>query len=358
MFLPNHGANPKQFVQALGLQSNEDALDFSVNTNPLGFPGAIKKNWLSYLHLIEEYPDPHGYDLKATIARKEQISINQILLGNGAAELIYLLAQTFRGQRVMIVEPSFSEYRDAAMAQHCRLSYFQLTAEAGWKLSVSELSKEFASVDVVFICHPNNPTGVVYDDHAWAELLSHAERLNTTVVVDEAFYDFCSAPISVLQHVHQFKNLVVLRSLTKMYSIPGIRLGYLAANEQLVKRLAKLQHPWNINGLAQVIGKVCLESASHVEETVSFVSAERNRLLSRCGELGFETSPSQVNFFLLKEPNLEDAMPLITYLIEREIIPRHTYNFRGLDGAYVRLAVKGEEANNKLLHALESWKQR
>lgn len=354
MFLPSHGANPEKLTQLLELPLREDAIDFSVNTTPFPLQANITANWSQYLETITKYPDPSSQQLKEVIACKEKLTTSEILVGNGAAQLIYLIATFFAEKHVVIVEPTFSEYRDACTTFSCQVEAFHL--QKPWLLDVENLINACKNKDLLFICNPNNPTGVAYSLEKLEFLIARLSNLGVTVVIDEAFYDFKLGGASMIELVSRYSNLIVLRSLTKMYGIAGIRLGYLAANPTFIKKIAPLQNPWSVNGLAQKLGSECLQDESYVKKNQEFFSEERKRIFPLLENCGYEVSKSEVNFYLLKEQDKhEDCIAFIKYLIEHGIIPRHTYNFPTLAGKYIRLAIKTKEENNQLLTALQGW---
>lgn len=359
MQLPNHGANPQNLLSALGMKAPKDSIDFSVNTNPLGTPAKIEQNWNAYLDKLKLYPDPNHFQLKQALAEANDVALDTIMIGNGAAEIIFLLTNYFRSKRALIIEPTFSEYRDACYAYHCSITTVSLSANDEWSLPIAEIEKNLPAVDFMFLCHPNNPTGCTYEQTELLYLLEMTKKNHVHLIIDEAFYDFCEDNISVVTKLSSYQHVIVLRSLTKMYGIAGIRLGYAIASPEIISAVTKQQHPWNVNGVAQQIGLTCLEEKNFVKETVSFIGKESNRVRTILNRLGFETSQSAVNYYLLKEKKQEkDLLPLLTFLIQSGIIPRHTYNFTGLDGKYLRLAVKKKEENDRLLSVLERWKQR
>ncbi|MDE5411994.1 threonine-phosphate decarboxylase CobD [Alkalihalobacterium chitinilyticum] len=358
MVLPNHGANPHYFVNALGLQLKEDSIDFSENVNPLGVPKAVLQKWGEYGQTIHTYPDPYASKLREKIALQNNVSIDQLLIGNGAAELILLIANHFRKKKILIVEPTFSEYRDACLAYECEVIRFQLFQYDNWHANVEGLFEAMTEVDAMFLCHPNNPTGTILDQTILLRLIQRANENDVTVIIDEAFYDFSDADISILPDIKDFQNVILLRSLTKMYAIPSLRLGYLISNSEIVNKLKKFQQPWSVNGIAQQVGLECISDEQHTIRTRSFIRSERKWLYHVLSQLGYEVSPSVVNFYLLKpKGSNDDLKPLIIYLIENGIVPRHTYNFLGLDGKYIRLAIKTRAENDMLLNVLERWAQ-
>ncbi|MCM3713664.1 threonine-phosphate decarboxylase CobD [Alkalihalobacillus oceani] len=357
MSLPNHGANPKQFAEALAIKLPEQAEDFSVNTNPYGPPESVLSLLASGLgETASAYPDPRGTALTHAVAVANDLQPENVLLGNGAAELIFLLAAHFRGKRVGIIEPAFSEYRDACEAYECEVESIVLPAP--WELRLELIRPLLPVVDLLFLCSPNNPTGISYSRHAIVELLQAAEDHDVYLVVDQAFYDFCLEDVQLQHLLADHPRLILLRSLTKMYAIAGLRLGYLLAQPELLQAIARRQPPWSVNGFAQIAGMQALQEQSFVKQTVAMIAEERERVSAELERLSFVVSPSTVNFYLLSERKKQDMKPLLLFLAEKGVIARHTYNFNGLDGRYIRLAVKQPEANDRLIAVLKEWRER
>lgn len=353
MQLPNHGANPKHLTEVLKMPLLENSIDFSVNTTPFPLPTTIIEKWFDYIEGISQYPDPNSEALKQTIALKEKISIDSLLIGNGAAQLIFMIALYFQNKRVAIVEPTFSEYRDACRVFNCQID--EIILQSPWQLDVEKVIQHSKHSDVLFICNPNNPTGVSYSPLQLEYIIEKLQQV--TVVIDEAFYDFKADGKTVIQLINKYPNVIVLRSLTKMYGIAGLRLGYLATHKRLLEKLKCFQNPWSVNSLAQQIGDDCLKNEQYVKEVQQFIKKERDRIFPIIDELGYERSNSEVNFYLLKEKEKEkDTLPFIKFLIELGIIPRHTYNFPSLNGHYLRFAIKTKQENNQLLLALKRWR--
>ncbi|RBW70329.1 threonine-phosphate decarboxylase CobD [Bacillus taeanensis] len=357
MKLPPHGSNPQHLLKTLNIKAepNEQIIDFSVNINPLGMPKSLAENWGRMFQLISDYPDPTLEDLTEAISKKEALPKERILIGNGAAQLIFLMAQKLAGKNILLVEPTFSEYRTACEAFNCHVSSYQLAEEDGWKIDADICLKHLEGMHAVFICHPNNPTGVTYNREVLLSIIEHCERKGIFVILDEAFYDFCFENCSLLHISQTYHYLIILRSFTKMFSIAGLRLGFLAGNEKLVQELKVMQPHWSVNALAEAVGRLCLKEDEHVQKTKEFITKERTRVISKLHSLGYVTSSSEVNYYLLRTKEKQDLRPLMLFLIEKGIITRHTENFRGLDGHYLRLTVKQKDANNKLLSSLESW---
>lgn len=356
---PTHGANPHYLYKSLQLSLPEKYIDFSHNVNPFGVPNFIRDKWSEWLSVIETYPDPLAQSFTETLAEKIGVTNDWILVGNGGAELISLLGRLFRKKRVMIVQPAFSEYETACQSNDCQVFYHQLQAD-NWRLSPKQVISQVENIhaEALFLCTPNNPTGVVFDETAVLEIVHACQQRKITVVIDEAFYDFYQPTRSFATYILQYPNLVILRSLTKMYAIPGLRLGYAIAHPEIIQKLANYQPHWSVNGIALQAGQACVVHSDHVYQTIHYINEERQRLFQFFKDNHFIFSKSQVNFYLLRDRFNDDPLQLFRFLLEKGIVPRHTANFPGLDGRWLRFAVKLKHENDLLLEALAEWRRR
>jgi len=340
----------------MGLELPEKYIDFSANINPLGPPPALREKWQDFYNEITVYPDPFAGKLTNKIAESEQISTESILIGNGGAELITLVARFLSGKKVIVVEPTFSEYEKACRAHHCDISYHQLK-EPDFALCIDALRPSLISADALFLCNPTNPTGIQYSVSTILSLIEECEKQKCFMILDEAFYDFLLDYHSFIPYISRFPNLIIIRSMTKMFAIPGLRLGYLAATPEIIVKLSSLQPHWSINTIALLAGELCLQNKPFIKETQNYISEERERLNSFFIMYNFEITPSQVNFYLLRDPNLTDQYSLFEFLIHKGIIPRHTFNFPGLEGSWLRFAIKSKKENSALMEVLLEWRQ-
>lgn len=349
MRLPAHGANPQRLYEAMQMEAPRSYIDFSVNVNPLQHEHVtIEQQWLRWM---SEYPEERSETLRTIIAEREHVMPSNVFVGNGAAECIYLLAEQFAGKHIGIIEPTFSEYRQACEAYGCTVHSFML--DEHWQPPLDQMVANLPSLHALFVCHPNNPTGTVWSEETMHTLLNAAHDEGVYVVVDEAFYDFWVDSYSVSSFLRTFDRLIVLRSLTKMYRLAGVRLGYVLAHEHVVKKLMKKQPPWSVNTIAQQIAKQLLKDNAFVERTKVYIASERKRIFEQLAELGYPYSPSVVNFYML----YDETITLFPFLLQHGIVARHTFNFRGLDGKYVRFAIRTKEENDHLLFYLRRWKQ-
>ncbi|MEH7376138.1 threonine-phosphate decarboxylase CobD [Neobacillus drentensis] len=352
---PSHGSNPQYLYEAMGLALPLQFIDFSANINPIGPPSALKEKWPGFFQKINVYPDPYATQLKERIAKSEQTPIDTILIGNGGAELITLLARMLAGKKVLIVEPTFSEYEQACRANKCEIVYHQLV-EPNFELNPVDFHSSLMDADAVFLCNPNNPTGIYYPASTVISIIEECEKRDCLVVLDEAFFDFLIEYESVVPYINKFSNLIIIRSLTKMFAIPGIRLGYLIAQPAIVSSLSQLQSHWSTNTIALLAGELCLQNEFFIKESQAYISHERKRLFAFFTQEEFVVSSSNVNFYLLKDPHLKDQFALFEFLLHQGIIPRHTFNFPGLEGRWLRFAIKSNQENNQLMEVLVKWR--
>lgn len=355
MKLPSHGSNPQYLYEALGLSLPKPFIDFSANINPLGPPIQLKEKWPEIYQKIMVYPDPYAANLKSIIAKKERICTGSILIGNGGSELITLIARMLAGKKVLLVQPAFSEYETACRANHCDVRHYQLK-EPDFEFNLDELRGRLVDADALFLCNPSNPTGIHYSAATILSILEESEKHQSMVILDEAFYDFLIEYEPILPYINRFSNLIIIRSLTKMYAIPGVRLGYLAAQPPIIGQLSSLQSHWSTNAIALIAGEICLLDDPFTKQTQSYIHHERKRLFSFFKQQEFIVSSSQVNYYLLKDPYIQDQFPFFQFLLKRGIIPRHTFNFPGLEGRWLRFAVRSHEENNQLIEVLSKWR--
>ena len=330
-------------------------LDFSANINPLGLPAPVKKALKRELATVVHYPDSQCQELIEKLAAYHRVDPETLLVGNGAAELIYLLAQGIASGKTLIPVPTFYEYERAVTNFGGQVSRFYMGEK--WHLNLTQLTEQLTEVSAVFLCQPNNPTGHLIPRDSLLSFARQCEQLGIFLIVDEAFIDFLEAAelLSLINVINQFKNLVVLRSFTKIYAFPGLRLGYLVANPSIIKRLRSLQPPWSINSLAQKAGVVALDCTDYVQRTRNLIKQERTFLINKLEKInGITPFPSEVNFILCKlDSTLIDAIALRKFLGQRGILIRECSSFHGLDEHFFRIAVRTHKENKILLNALE-----
>ncbi len=320
-------------------------LDFSANINPLGLSEKILRALTENLRGVVNYPDPRAAELKRAITQRYGVAEKNLVVLNGAAEFFYLYLNATRPTRVIIPVPSFSEYERAARAARCDVKYFYSRAEENFSINVDKLLAVIKSpADCVIIGRPNNPTGNLI---AVKEILRLAQF--ASVVVDESFIDFLNVD-SARKLVTE--KISVVQSLTKIFAIPGLRLGFAVVEESLAERLNLSKDVWNVNFLAQKAGVAALADEDFLKRTRAWLEVERKFFVERLQKLrGIKIFPPTVNFVLFRHAQ---ADKILSELRREKILLRSCANFAGLDGSYLRSAIRSRKENLLLLNALES----
>jgi len=317
--------------------------DFSTNVWYGGEPPGLKEYVFDKWSEINRYPEVLAESLREKIASHHQIPVGQVLVCSGTTESIYLIAQQFSGKRTTVVTPSFAEYEDACLS---------FGHEIGSLSSQDALELPRLKSDLVFICSPNNPTGLVFND------LQYWLKLNPQCLfaVDEAFIDFTEGVDSVVSLMARFPNLLVLRSLTKTYAIPGLRLGYLLAREEVVESLTNIKQPWTVNTLAMAAGQYIYDHFSEIQPPVSQLLSDKRTFVQELQKLEcLEVLESDTHFFLVRTL-VRNAAQLKDFLIEKHgLLIRDAGNFRGLTRQHFRLATQRPHDNDKMINALREW---
>lgn len=346
-----HGGEVRGLARLAGC-AVEELLDFSANINPLGPPDCLRTVTSRYLGDVTRYPDPYCQELRQAIATASSVPVNRVVCGNGSTELLYALPRALRATRAVIPVPSYIDYAAAATAHGLPVVYVPQTPESGFTIDWSRLEPELSGGDVVFIGQPGNPSGVLYDSLLLEEVADR--HPDTYFVIDEAFADFVTGYRSPA--VSGPPNIVTLRSMTKFYAIPGLRLGYAIAREPIVARFSEVLPPWSVGGLAQAVGRAVLEDQPYAEKTRREVPRLRSELQNAMLSLGgLEVFPSSANYLLVRlDREGMDAQRLARELLAERIAIRTCDNYRGLDGRYFRVAVRPTDENDKFLEAVGS----
>lgn len=351
-----HGGNIVRASRRYGLPA-EHFVDFSANINPLGPSREAVAAIVESLGLIASYPDPDCGELRSALAAYLGVAEDLLLMGNGAAELIYLLVRVTGRRRALIPAPTFSEYGLSVLTQGGQVAEVPMEEEKGFRLPVQEILDHLPEVDLLFLCNPNNPTGRLTEAATIEKILDEAAGKGVMVVVDEAFMDFVPKRdfFSVMSLAGKRQNLAVLYSLTKFFGIPGLRLGAIAGPRELIGRMGAAKDPWNVNTLAQVAGLAGLKDRKHMEDTNRLVREERKYLLEGiAGITGLKPLPGAANFILVNVAGSGLTSGELTDLMGRRgILVRDCRGFSGLEGRYIRLAVKTRPENQRLLHSFE-----
>lgn len=325
-------------------------MDFSANLNFLGMPDSVRQAAKEGVDASIHYPDPQCRALRAALAEAEQIPEEQILCGNGAADLIFGLALAVKPKKALVWAPGFNEYEQALRAVDCSVGYLPLRREEGFAYRVEALEAVTPEVDMLFFCNPQNPTGQTASADFLEALLDRCQETGTLCVADECFLEFLDEEerFSAKPALAYMENLFVLKAFTKLYAMPGLRLGYgLCSNGELLQRMREVLQPWSVSVPAQRAGVAALGETEYVRRTQALVRQERRFLKEQMRELGCKIYGSKANFVFFQGP--ED---LAAFCLDRGILIRDCRNYQGLGPGYYRAAVRSREENTRLLEVL------
>ena len=341
----------KEYIHGGDIYRHPDVLDFSANINPLGTPPAVVQAAKDSMERICHYPDACQEKLKQALAAYEQVPVEWLICGNGAAELIFALVQAVKPKRALVMAPTFAEYAQALEAVGCEVDREILKKEDGFTLQrtiLEELQKE--DLQMVFLCNPNNPTGILINPKLLREIVTICEKRNIYLVVDECFLDFVSEP-----EVHTLKGelegkqyLFLLKAFTKRYAMAGLRLGYgITSSETLMEKMERQLQPWNVSMPAQEAGVAALKETAYVEKARERIFQEQAFLKDGLKACGYPVLDSQANYvFFEGEPDLYEK------LLEEGVMIRDCSNYPGLWKGCYRIAVKLHNENEQLLRKI------
>jgi len=367
-----HGGNLRALAEKAGRPAAE-ILDFSASVNPLGPPEWLRAVISRHVETLVHYPDPDSSSLAEALARRHGVTRKEVVVGNGSSELLYALPRAFGGcgsagaspspngsagaspsrPRAAIPVPSYIDYADAARAAGLDVETCPLAESAGFELDSDALGSMLRGAEAVFIGQPNNPTGLLLERES---LCRFAESHPSTIfVVDEAFADFVEGYETLASG--RPANVVVLRSMTKFYAIPGIRLGYLIADARIAGKVRELLVPWSVNTLAQAIGEAALADDEYERRSRAFVAEQRESLRRALSQIpGLAVYPGRANFLLARLDRTDiDAPRLADALLRNDgIAIRDCSNYEGLDPRFFRVAVRTDEENDRLCRAIDA----
>ena len=354
----SHGGNIRKILEDYRFNPEKtEIIDFSVNLNPLGLSKKVKSSILNNINSVLHYPDVFYKKLKEKIAGYSGIKYENILAGNGSIEFIYLIPGVLSVKKALIPIPTFSEYESAVKITGAKLLFIKTIEKENFRIDIDKIVKNIHQVDIVFLCNPNNPTGylIPYDEIKF--LIEKCEKKGVFLFIDETFIEFTDKypESSAVKEARNRKNLLVLRSLTKFFSIPGLRIGYIAGNKNLIQKINKFQPPWSVNSIGSEVAKNILEDYEYIKRSKIYIKKERERFLNELTKIGFiKPFNTSANFVLCKLDNKLTSSELFDKLVKKGIIIRDCSNFRGLNNKFIRLAIRRREENDKLIKILMS----
>ncbi|TDO92164.1 L-threonine O-3-phosphate decarboxylase [Halanaerobium saccharolyticum] len=329
----------------------------------MGPPASILEAVRANVNKIENYPEINSKTLKKLIAEKHGLAPEQVTVANGAAEMIYQLNKVLRPKQVMVIDPTFSEYQLAAESAGAEIKHFKLKSSANFMPDLENLKAELnRDLDLLFICNPNNPTAHLLKADELETVIQKAAENEIIVAVDEAFIDFLTEPgqYSTIKLLDSYDNLVILKSMTKLFAIPGLRLGYAVTNKDLSLELEAKRDPWSVNYFSQLAGEIIFSDNEEIVDYVKLsrkkIAVERKFLYQKLKE--FENlkvyRPTSNYIFIDISATDYSSAELKQELVSSAILIRNCDSYQGLQDDYIRVAVKAREKNEILIEKLKS----
>lgn len=338
--------------------------DFSANINFRGMPKAVRDAAVAAVDASLHYPDPEYRALRAALAKREGISAEQIICGNGAAELMFSLAAARRPRRALLAAPSFFEYEQALAAFGCEIRHFYLREEQGFRIGEAFIEAVGDDTDIIILGSPNNPTGQLIEKPVLEGLLERCREKHIFLVLDESFFDFLSGPdrlrtLGGVEEANKNKELFVIKSFTKMYAMPGLRFGYgVCSDTDLLEQMRAIMQPWNVSVPAQAAAQEAAAELVFAKETAEQTAGNREQMKAWMEQAGYFVFPSGTNFLMFKGP-----ADLKEFCLENGFLIRDCSNFPGLDkpvsgSSYFRICVRSSGENAALAKVLRSAAKR
>nr|WP_254904867.1 histidinol-phosphate transaminase [Clostridium tyrobutyricum] len=337
-----------------GILKGRNLIDFSSNINPLGVPKSFRDHIDEALNVSNIYPDVEYRNLKNNIRdylHREIVEDENIVLGNGAAEIIDLVIRNFKN--ICIVVPSFIEYEKNALKWNCNIIYSKL--KDNMDFDYEDIESKLKLSDAVIVGNPNNPNGNILDKKKFMKIVKYCNENGKTIIIDEAFIEFAgNEQYSFLNELENYKCIFMVRALTKFFGLPGIRFGYgISTNKSLIRNIKINQNPWNINCFAETAVKYVLKDRAYIHKSLKWISDERKFMKSQLNKISIidKIYDTYANFILCKLKSV-DSKTLYDECMENGALIRKCNNYRGLDNNYIRLAVKDREKNQQMLDIL------
>lgn len=332
------------------IYSYPQIVDFSANINPFGTPAELVTAIKNAAEAVAPYPDYSYRELRQALAEREGISVDKVICGNGAADLIYRFVMAIHPKKALLAVPCFSEYEHALQCVGCQVVHYQLNRET-FVLEEDYLDWLDASLDMICLCTPNNPTGMSLSSELFEKIIKKCKENKITFLLDECFYDFVEEEkqLPLYRKREQVEGMLTLRAFTKMYGLAGVRLGYgFSADIKLLEKMQVCGPPWNVSTLAQKAGLAALQMEEYPKKVRAYIQEQKAYLLAQLEQMKVKVWHSDANYILFcaKKQLKED-------MIKQGFLIRDCGNYAGLQSGYYRIAVKTEAENKAFIKAFK-----
>jgi threonine-phosphate decarboxylase len=358
--ITGHGGNIFELAERLGCAPS-DIIDMSSNMNPLGPPPGLLAFLAEHISAITILPDVSASGICRSFAERHNLDPETVLAGNGTTQLIHAIPAAIGARNVLILAPTYADYADACRSSGIHLRFLTAEPADDFRIAPDRLEKELGACDTVFICNPNNPTGVLIPADLISTLLRR--RPEVTFIVDESYLPFAPDGESESVAGSSAENLIVLNSMSKIFRIPGLRIGFLVAGRKLIDRLSPFRLPWSVNALAQAAVRFLMErpeeTARFVRETRRYIEAEKKTFTETLDRARFvRTFPSTTAYFIAVLSGGHTSASVCAHMARERILLRNCDNFAGLSNRFIRISLKTAEINRiareKLVRLLDA----
>ncbi|MCP4746034.1 MAG: pyridoxal phosphate-dependent class II aminotransferase [Desulfobacteraceae bacterium] len=349
-----HGGNVYKLAAELGCPESQ-IIDFSSNINPLGTMPQLISQLKDNLAVIGRLPEADSANLAIVFARACNTSPENVLAGSGTTQFIYALPQALKTQTALILGPAYSDYQDACRFNGVRFEYHFTDPDKGFVPDLNHFANKIAGFDTVFICNPNNPTGILIPRKDLYELCETHPK--TRFIIDESYLPFVTEPERQSLLKINPPNTIVLHSLSKIFGIPGLRAGFVKASQSIIEGLEPHILPWSVNSMAQAAAFYLLNNPlitdDFIARTHRFVLNQRQRFIQKMAQLeALDCYPSSTSFILMRLASQLTSDSICKYLAKSAILIRNCSNFKGLSNKYIRISLKGKQDNDTLVNLL------
>jgi threonine-phosphate decarboxylase len=324
-------------------------VDFSSNINPLGPPEGLREAIIERFNTLIAYPDIKYRRLRESIAEYLGCRADEVIVGNGAVEIINNFSMMFN--RVVVFIPCFAEYIERPKILGKEILKLKLDNE--FKINLNMLTQNLRAGDLLILGNPNNPTGLRIDIETLQKIQGMVNDKGAFLLLDEAFFEFCYSDYDSIRLFYNSLNVCVIRAATKFFGIPGIRLGYAWTNSSMVQKYCYLSLPWSVNSFAEIAGRYIFKDREYINKTKEYIQLQREYMAEELKRIeNIKVFDTHANFILIKLLTYDEDY-IFDSLIKRGMLIRKASSFEGLDKSYIRVAIKDYDSNKMLIEGLK-----
>ena len=351
-----HGGNIYELAHTLGCPTDA-IIDMSSNVNPYGPPPGLVEHLKSQIDRIQVLPEVDAHEVVALFADRYVISADQVIASNGTTQMIYDLPRALETRLALIIGPTYADYRDGCRQNQVDSAYWLTRKGEDFQPDLNAIEEVLPSCDTVYCCNPNNPTGALVEGEALRRLA--CKFPDKTFVVDESYLPFVPKPDRWSLMIERPENVLVLHSMSKIFRIPGLRIGFLIGAKRIVDRMRTFALPWNVNSLAMEAVRFLLTGGAAIDGFVAdtgarLIQAKETMIRQLSSISGIKIFPSATGFFLVQLPDPYRAEELCRQLAKEKILVRNCTNFRGLSDRFIRISLQNQEKNQRCAQLMET----